>query len=177
MILISHNCLAGHLYKLIGQKYTCPFIWTVIDFNSMKTLITEWDKINFKNYKLEKDNNWNFKIIIDNKVTAQYVHYKFDPTATVLIKKGPGDICYNKIWEYIINRYEERVNRMCCEKTKPIFCIVNFNTIFSDAFYTEQQLNELEKYENVKILNTCINNTPMEAARIFYNKYIRGYYE
>lgn len=173
MIFISHNCLAGHLYHLIGQKYTCPFIWTVIDFNSMKTLITEWDKINFKNYRLEKDDKWNFKIVIDDKIKVQYVHYKFDPTASVLIKKGPGDIYYNRIWEYIISRYEERINRMNNENTKPVFCIANFNTIFPDAIYSEEQLKELEKYENVKILRGCENKEPVETAKIFISQFER----
>jgi hypothetical protein len=173
MILISHNCLAGHLYHLIGQKYACPFIWTVIDFNSMKTLIIEWDKINFKNYKLEKDKNWNFKIVIDNKINVQYVHYKFDPTSSILVKKGPGDICYNRIWEYIISKYEKRINRMNKETSKPIFCIANFNTIFPDAVYTEEQLKELEKYENVKILRGCEKIEPIPTAIQFYNNFLR----
>lgn len=173
MIFISHNCLSGHLYHLIGQKYTSPFIWTVIDFNSMKILITEWEKINFKNYRLEKDDKWNFRIVIDDKIKVQYVHYKFDQSATMLVKKGPGDICYNRIWEYIISRYEERINRMNKETSKPIFCIANFNTIFPDAIYTEEQLKELEQYENVKILRGCENKEPAETARIFISQFER----
>lgn len=172
MILISHNCLAGHLYHFIGQKYSCPFIWTVIDFNSMKTLITEWTKINFDNYRLEKDDKWNFRIIIDDKVKVQYVHYKFDQRFNTPVKLGPGDICYNKIWEYIVSRYEERVKRMQAENTKPIFCIANFNTIFSDAFYSEEQLEDLKNYDNVLILNGFENLNPMQVAKKFYEKYL-----
>lgn len=172
MILISHNCLSGHLYRLLKQKYTCPFIWTVIDFNSMKTLITEWNKINFKNYNLEKDNNWNFSLIIDNKIKVQYVHYKFDPSAKTLIKKGPGNIYYNKIWEYIINCYEKRSERMIKDNIEPIFCIANFNTIYSDAIYSEKQLNELSQYKNVKILKGFEKKEPYETAKFFYNKYL-----
>lgn len=172
MILISHNCLAGHLYHFIGQKYSCPFIWTVIDFNSIKILITEWDKINFDNYRLEKDDKWNFQIVIDEKVKVQYVHYKFDSRFNTPVKLGPGDICYNKIWEYIISRYEERVKRMNAENTKPIFCIANFNTIFPAAIYTEEQLKEIENYENVKILRGSERKEPLEAARDFYKKFL-----
>ena len=172
MILISHNCLSGHLYHFIGQKYSCPFIWTVIDFNSMKTLITDWDKINFDNFILEKDDKWNFRIIIDNKVKIQYVHYKFDQRFNTPVKLGPGDICYNKIWEYIVSKYEERVKRMKTENTKPIFCIANFNTIFPDAFYNEEQLKEIEKYDNVKILRGFEHKEPGETSKAFYNVFL-----
>ena len=173
MIIISHNCLAGHLYHLIGQKYSCPFIWTVIDFNSMKTLITEWNKINFDNYRLEKDDKWNFRIIIDNKVKVQYVHYKFDSRFNTPVKLGPGDICYNKIWEYIVSKYEERVKRMKVENTIPIFCIANFNTIFPDAIYTVEQLKELENFNNVIILRGFERKEPNETAEAFYKCMIK----
>ena len=93
--------------------------------------------------------------------------------AKALIKKWPGDICYNKIWEYIINRYEERIERMNNENTKPIFCIANFNTIFLDAIYSEDQLKELEKYENVKILRGCEKFEPKSTAIQFYNNFLR----
>ena len=87
----------------------------------MLFLIQNWNIINFKNYELVKDNNWNFSIIINEKVKVQYVHYIFDPNAkTVQMHCNVrGDIKYCKIWEYIIQKYEERLNRMLKKKEEP----------------------------------------------------------
>ena len=168
MIYISQNCLAGHLYHLKNIPFNHPFIWCVIDFNSMKTMITEWYKINFNNYVLEKETNYN--IIIDNKIKIQYVHYKFDSMCNIPIKKDPGDIFYNKIENYIVQKYEDRIKRMANDK--PLFCIANFKTIYNDAFYTYEQIKELEQFNNVKILRGFEDKTPIETSIEFFNRYI-----
>lgn len=176
MNLISQNCLSGNIYKNhLKEEFGNPFIWTVIDFNSMLYLIQNWNTINFKNYELVKDNNWNFSIIIDEKVKVQYVHYIFDPDAkTVQIHCNVrGDIKYCKIWEYIIKKYEERLNRMLDKKEEPIFCICNSDTIYKDAIYTEEQLKLLEKFKNVRILRGHEHSNVVNNANLFYNKFLK----
>jgi len=168
MIYISQNCLAGHLYHLKGVQFTTPFIWCVIDFYSMKKLITEWENINFHNYKLEKQDT-QYNIIIDNLVKIQYVHYKYDEKCLEPIKKDFGDIFYNKIEDYIITKYENRLKRMEECKEIPLFCICNFKTIYEDAVYTEKQLKELEQYNNVKVLRGCETKNPIESSIRFFN--------
>ena len=171
--LISQNCLSGGLYYFVHEPYGNPFIWTVIDFNSMLYLIKNWDSINFDNYELTKDDKWNFSIIIDNHVKVQYVHYKLNANYKKPTKTGPGDICYCKIWEFINQKYIERLKRMKDRNIKPIFCICNFNTIYKDAIYTEEQLQCLEKYENVKVLRGFETKEPRESAFAFYQRYLR----
>lgn len=174
MNLISHNCLAGNIYKNhLKEEFNNPFIWTVIDFNSMLYLIQNWNKINFKNYELIKDEQWNFSIIIDNKVKVQYVHYKFNPNCKTPRLDNVGSIHYYKIWEYIIQKYEERTKRMLEKNENPIFCICNFNTIFLDAIYNVEQLKILSKYKNVYILKGCENKEPGESANLFYNNILK----
>lgn len=171
--LISQNCLNGNLYSLLHEQYGNPFMWTVIDFNSMLYLIQNWNTINFNNYELVKDDNWNFSIIIEGNVKIQYVHYKLDAKYKVPQKTGPGDIRYYKIWEFIIKKYEERLRRMQKQNIKPLFCICNFNTIYKDAVYTENQLQELEKFDNVKVLRGFETKEPSESAIAFYQTYLR----
>ena len=77
---------------------------------------------------------------------------------------------YNKIYEYIINIYLNRIKRMRKED-KPHFCICNFNTIFPEAIYTEEQLSILEQFENVHILRGCEHCEPYESAMTFYKTY------
>lgn len=173
MNLIGQNCLTGNIYKnCIKEPFGNPFIWTVIDFKSLVYLIENWNNINFHNYELIKDNNWNFSIIIDKHIKVQYVHYKFNKNFNIPKKIGPGDICYNKIWEFIIQKYEERLKRMELKNEPPIFCICNFNTTYKDAIYTEEQLKILEKYKNVFILRGCDKKEPGESAILFTKKYL-----
>lgn len=175
MNIISHNCLGGYLYNnIIKIPYENPFIWTVIDYGSMFNLITKWDIIDFNNYELEKDYKWNFYIIIDNLVKLQFVHYKYDPKAKTLIgnrEKVIGDtVYYCKIWEYIVEKYTTRLQRMLDKNEPPAFCICNFKSDFTDACYTHEQLNELGKYKNVLVLQ-CETLPPLVASQKFYETY------
>lgn len=176
MNLISQNCLTGNIYKNhLKEEFGNPFIWTVIDFSSMLYLIQNWNNINFKNYELVKDDKWNFSIIIDEKVKVQYVHYIFDPSAKIVQMHCNirGDIKYCKIWEYIIQKYEERLNRMLDKKEEPIFCICNSDTIYKDAIYTEEQLKLLEKFKNVMVLRGHEHSNVVNNANLFYNKFLK----
>lgn len=174
MNIISNNCLNGYLYRdCLKEEFGNPFIWTVIDFNSMLYLIKNWNTINFKNYELVKDESWNFSIIIDNKVKVQYVHYKFNKNVEFRDKTGPGtDVESNKIWEYIIQKYEERLARMIKKNEKPIFCICNGNTLFKDCHYTNEQLSILKQYENVYVLTGYDNCETKDNAKTFYEKFL-----
>lgn len=174
MFLISNNCLSGHLYKdCFKKEYNNPFIWTVINFENMLKLIKNFDNINFNNYELIKDENWNFSIIIDNLVKINYVHCKFDPRFKKPTKIGP-DIFYNEIWKYIVLKYEERLKRMKQLNEKPIFCICNFETIYPDCIYSDDELNILSKFENVKILTGQEHLDPLLAAENFYAKFFKN---
>ena len=139
----------------------------------MLYLIQNWNNINFKNYELTKDLKWNFSIIIDNNVKIQFVHYKFNPACKKITVDNSRNIFYYKIWEYIIQKFEERLNRMIEKKEQPIFCICNFDTIYPDAIYTNEQLNILSKYDNVYILRGCEHKKPCESANIFYKRFLR----
>ena len=174
MNLISQNCLAGNIYQcILRERFGNPFIWSVIDFDSMLYLIENWDSINFENYELVKDEKFNFSIIIDDHVKVQYVHYLFDPNSKeIRYVSNPGNVYWDKIWIYIVEKYEERLKIMLENNEKPLFCISNFNTIFKDAIYTEEQLQKLEKYENVRVLRGCERMEPGPTSVIFFQKYL-----
>jgi len=146
-MLICNSCVGAYIYKLsLNKAFDNPFMWGLIDFNSMYYMIQNFENINFKNYELIKDKNWSFSIKIDNKITIKYIHYKFEPTANKIIKKD-FDVFYNKIWEYIIQKYEERLERMLNIKEKPIFILANWYNV-SETNLTYQQLkllNDLNK--------------------------------
>lgn len=131
MNIISNNCCAGFIYKnLINQEYKNPFIWTLIYENDFLNLIKNYDRINFNNYTLENmyskliEDKGIFYINIDNLVKCYFIHYHFNKLYNT-ITKIKSDIKYNKIWEYIIKKYNERVLKLKKCNESPIFLIDN----------------------------------------------------
>lgn len=143
MNIICNSCIGGFIYKNeLKTSFKNPFIWNIIDFNSMYYMVKNFNQINFNNYELIKDKKWNFSIVIDGKVKIQYVHYKFDSKSNKPITKYI-DVYYNKIWEFIIEKYESRLKRMKEENSNPLFLFANwFN-----------KPETLLSYNQLKILN------------------------
>ena len=53
--LISNSCVGGFIYRdNVRCAYQTPFIWNLIDFESMYYLIKNFQDINFKNYDIKK---------------------------------------------------------------------------------------------------------------------------
>jgi uncharacterized protein (DUF1919 family) len=114
MNIISANCLGGHIYRdLLHVKYDNPFIWTRIDSDSFIHLLENYENINFNNFVLIKESNKleNFRIIIEDKIKIQFTHHKFDKNSIKPTVKNV-DVYYNKIWEYIVEKYESRIKRL-----------------------------------------------------------------
>lgn len=151
MNIISHNCVSGRIYQMKGLKYETPFVWCIIPPEDFFYLYNNYDNINYKNIKINKENN-DYRIVVDDKINVYYVHYKYDKNCTVVTKKTKIDIFYNKIEDYIIEKYFIRLERM---KDKPIFIVTD------REFPTKPQFNfkkdDLLKYVNKDdcIVVTC----------------------
>ena len=152
--LIGNCCISSWITsKNLKQEFINPFTWCIMNFESSYNLIKYWDSLDFRNYELIKDENWNFSIIIDNKVKVQYVHYKFSPKYNKPTKIG-DDIFYNKIWEYIVEKYETRLNKMLELKIKPIFILAQAkNSPLKRSYITIEQQEKIKKLNsNYKIV-------------------------
>lgn len=154
MNLIGNSCLSSFITKEhIKEGYSNPFCWSVIDINSFCYLIENFDKINFWNYELVKDENWNFYIIIDEKIKVKFIHYKFSKQHSTILRKGL-DVFYNKIWTYIVEKYETRLKRMLEKKEEPIF-IIGSSYDKSFGAVDENDIKKLSKLKtNYKIIIT-----------------------
>ena len=116
--------MGGSFYKdVVKIEFNHPFFWGQITppLDIIK-LINEFETINFDNYTLEKDKDWKFTLNIDNKIHYFLTHYIFSKTDTIP-RKFLCEVYYNKIWEYIIEKYESRLQRMKQCKDKPCFAI------------------------------------------------------
>ena len=146
MNIISNTCLGGYIYKnLLNEEYKNPFIWTLFENpNDYIDLIKNWKSVNFDNFELTKKGKElknNFQIIIDEKYPVSYVHVFFDKNEnkTKFYEWMPrivGENIYtSKPWEYIVEKYISRLERMKKEN-KTIF-------FYSDSNLDCSKLKEL----------------------------------
>lgn len=146
MNLIGNTCVASYITRdHLKQTFINPFVWNIIDFESCFNLVKYWDVLNFENYELVKDKNWNFSIIIDGKVKVQYVHYIFSAKYDKITINN-NDVYFNRIWEYIIEKYEKRIKNIRKEKPIFIFATANYGLSRHKPFTIDEQkkLEELE---------------------------------
>ena len=113
MNIISNSCVGAFLTRdYFKKEFNNPFVWSYIDTESFFNLIKNYDTINWFNYEITKDKNWNFSIIVDKLVKINYPHYRFDPSANKLRyfddDNQNRNVYSNKIWEYISEKYELR---------------------------------------------------------------------
>ena len=142
MNIISNNCLGGFVYKEVLQtQYSNPLIWhAFVNPQEYSSFIKDFDKLNFENIMLSKDSDGlknNFIIDIDEKYKIFQHHMFFDANATVPTVFGPNgnDIKYNHIWEYIVNNFIRRTERMKKEK--------NILVLFYDPY------DKIEKHQQI----------------------------
>ena len=131
MNIISNCCLGGFVYKdVIEHQFSNPFIWAWLNKEDMVYLVQNYDKINFKNYELSTYNNLPlkdevcFQMNIDDKIKIIYSHYQFIKNKDTLeIDRKRNMVYHNRIWEYVVAKYNERLERMFSENKKPVFLI------------------------------------------------------
>ena len=184
MVLISNNCLAGFVYqKILKREYNSPTIFTLIEPDEYVSMIENFENINFENWELKntsKELSNNFEIVIDDKYHLQHHHFYFDkkydkPTK---IHSQYVDIHYNKIWEYICERYVKHIKRMKgdtdfrflylepnlkCERLKELPEILKRKKLKGLIF---TKLDDISGNEWCKVIN-CNYNSPDEVAEKF----------
>ena len=119
---IVNHCSGGYIYKLTNHQYTNPFMWSLIDYESMANLVTRLPNIDFRKIKLISD-FWSEPVIeIDGCVRVIYPHIKLDWRAKSPRIDG-GDVFTDKPGIYAVDKYVVRVKRMLAAKYQPVFII------------------------------------------------------
>lgn len=125
MNLIGNDCTASFITRdLLKQGFENPFVWTRIMDETFIWLLENYENIDFWNYKITKDNRIGdpkcfFYVSYDEIHKVKYGHHRFDAKCNVPTKVGM-DVRYERIWEYIADKYEKRLGRM---KDDPIWVI------------------------------------------------------
>lgn len=157
--IISNCCGGADIYIRIGVKFTNPFVWSEIFENDLFKLIEHFENLNFNNYDLVRKENKIFGIKVDDIFTIWFPHYKFDANCTIPTKKG-FDTCYNKNYEYVLEKYIDRCKRMTSDYM-PFFLIFSYNDKISSKENTIkiQQLLETMKVPSILITGYDIKGT------------------
>lgn len=155
MNIIGNTCCGSWLTQTyFKEPFSNPFCWNVIRYESLYKLIKNYDSIDFNKYELSKDTDWKFYILVDGQIKIEYPHYKFSPN-TVFTKTNDHDILSNKIWEYIVEKYQERTERLLQKKENPIFVIQNILQQNTDGGTIKRHKKEIEqKLQSIINLNS-----------------------
>lgn len=159
MIILSHNCLAGFIYRdILHEKYNHPFIWSFVE-SDFCDFIQNFRNIDFNNVYLESKNghcNGIMTLHIDDKLIVRYSHVKFDKNADVPYTQDVN-VYTNEPWKYVLEKYEKRLNLM--DKNDDV-CVIMYEPTtglpfeFWDKLYnvcTENKFRALfitDKYDN-----------------------------
>lgn len=133
MFVISNNCCGGRLYQQTNIKFNNSFIWMVAPYDSIYYTMMNFGSIDWEDIEFHKSNLRpnTFIVQIENNIDLHYVHYKFDPNAKTIVQEKQfdreehwtGDVFYDKIWEFIYEKYTERTKRMLSLNEEPCFLI------------------------------------------------------
>ena len=112
MNIIANDCTGGFIYRdILKMEYSNPFIFSKVLLDDFIYLVNNYKTINFRKFKLCQSSEWRFYIRVDDSINIQYNHYRFDPTING-IKKDPPNVYSNHIWEYVVSKYINRLDRM-----------------------------------------------------------------
>lgn len=150
--IIANNCIGSYIQRdYLKQELANPFTWATVSVPDMKKLIYNYDKINFKNFRLITYKGVKY-ISVDKTFVIKYVHYAYDKNAREkIIKENHGSVTiyWDKIDNYIIEKYKARTNRMINNNNEPIFIIGNF---FKDQYINYEDAKEIASKSKYKII-------------------------
>lgn len=177
MNLIGNCCISNFISQIAGEGNTNPFTWIDMDFNSLYYLIINWENVKWNDYKIVKvphpyQNRDMFEIVIENKVHLRYVHYLYDKNV-LQIKTVKQNVYYYKIWEYIVQKYEERKQRMLERNEKPMFITEWEHMNYDEAAFWKIEKENL-KYKLVVITYNKNLKTNNKNILLIYDEHKKG---
>lgn len=172
-LYISNNCCGANFYQKKHIAYNNPFVWLIVPYDSMARLMRNFYSINWANITLVpsqiRENT--FILVVDNQIELHYMHHFFDPNCSEpkFFRDPYGShLGYDKVWEYIVDKYMSRVKTMCSICSVPKFIIhdqewghntfsindlVGVDTPFKRVFITEEKITNNYNTNLTKIIS------------------------
>ena len=180
MNLIGNCCISSNLLRKWGFGNTNPFSWVELDFDSFYNLLTDYENINWEDIKLSHrphpytEGQVVFELTIDNRVKLTFIHMLYDAHAKKPIVHI-ADVYYCRIWEYIIQKYFERLQIMLESNKEPIFVTEWEHLNFDEAAF-KKLLNTDLKYKVIVITyNTKFKYIKKNNLLVIYDPHGRGW--
>lgn len=199
MFVIGNNCCGGMVYRMAKIQFNNPFMWAVCPYRGIKHIMEHFHDINWGNITLSesKFRKRSYIITVDKAFPIHFVHYKFNKnvnTPTVITNGSnrdddwSSDIEWNHIWEYVVEKYMERVKRMV--KVNELPCFLLHEDKFDNEGYpvTLKDIADHESpYKRIiittdtgitrndgvcKIIHTETRNYPKPSVREYYDDII-----
>ena len=163
--IVSNNCVGARIYEIKKAIFETPFTWCLIKPADFLYLYENFAKINFENANVEKDGRW-YLVNVDNKIKIYYPHYRYDEMCKKPTKRGIDElnIYYDKIEEYILEKYKKRVKRMY---GKPLFLIDDKVTDLVDGKCTFNE-NDIVRYIDKKDCIITTTNKKIKGKNVIY---------
>lgn len=126
MNIIGNSCASSYIVRdILHEQFNNPFVWCSMTPRDMIQIINNYDKINWKKYKVEfyKNNSFNCQcvnITVDDLFTIKYPHYVFRNCET---KIQSVNVFSNDIIKFATEKYETRLDRMLENNEPPIFIV------------------------------------------------------
>lgn len=150
--LIANSCIGSYIQRdYLKQELGNPFTWATVSIPDMKKLVFNYDKINFRNYRLITLKGVKY-ISVDNRFVIKYVHYRFDKRfkdRKIVDRDGSVTVFWDRIDQYILEKYKTRVERMLKNNLEPIFIIGNF---FKDQYINFEDAKDIASKSKYKII-------------------------
>ena len=126
MNLLSNCCLIGDFCEYKRIQYFTPFVWNTFFPDDIKTLIRNYDKIDFSKINLVKYNGSKYYgLKIDNLLTVYYIHYLYADHVGLRRDNYLKEVTGRDIEKYIVNSYFRRLSRLNTKEKPKFFFITN----------------------------------------------------
>lgn len=150
MNIIGNSCASCFLQtQFFNHAILNPFSYNIIDFESFSYLVNHFDEINFENISFHLSNDYVVGLL-ENKICINFVHYKFDEKAKTIEYDKNNDVRYDKILEYVKEKWHERAKRI--KESEPIFLAAAFNSNNMNCFNENQIYSLLNSKSKYKII-------------------------
>lgn len=157
MNIISNCCLGGFITRdVLHEPFSNPFVWAWLTTEDVCHTIQHYTNINFRNFRIKPHHDeivedCCFDVLVDNQITIVNSHYRFNSNyKTEFIDKQRNIVESDHIWEYVVNKYIERVKRMEQIHEQPVFILCDNRNGY--GIFTESQIKLLASQHLYKVV-------------------------
>lgn len=157
MNIISNCCLGGFITRdILHEQFSNPFVWAWITTDDVCFLAEHYGNIDFRKFTIAPHDgklidDCCFDVIVDRCIKIVNAHYQFKSGCVNIQQDHERNlVVHNKIWEFVVKKYIERVKRMYSLREHPVFALCDNRN--GCGTFTHEQVNFLSRQTKYKIV-------------------------